>query len=203
MQPKSILTSISSNTSFNRPTFSKTSGNGGTGAYGEVSDGEMTMYIRSVGWCDGYGCTHLTIQPDILKIVKQYNIGNSIHIVYGAAGCVSYLQVDEETWTIGQTGESAWIGSINPSWMYQITANCTKPLTIVSPTGCRGCDHPGNSFGFVTSGLKQPPTGFHVAKNKSNAPFSAKFYKGSSAFVKCSTVKPFGEEYANPSQFWR
>ena len=179
-------------------------GTGGTGAYGDVSDGEMTMYIRSVGWCDGYECTHLTIQPEILKIVRQYNIGNSIYIAYGGGGCVSYLQVGEDTWTIGQTGESAWIGSINPSWLYEITANCTKPLTMVSPTGCRGCDHPGNAFGFVTSSLKQPPEGFHVGHNGVDGngdPFSIKYYKGSSAFVRCSTVQPFEGETSN-LQFW-
>lgn len=41
MSSKSIYTSISNSTSFRDPQFVKTAGNGGQGAYGEISDGFM------------------------------------------------------------------------------------------------------------------------------------------------------------------
>lgn len=50
MSSRSVLTSASNNISFNNPSFSKTSGNGGTGATGEISDGGVIFCTDSFSW---------------------------------------------------------------------------------------------------------------------------------------------------------
>lgn len=56
--------------------------------------------------------------------------------------------------------DSSSCGIINPEWLYQVTANCTKPITFVSVRG--SCTNPWSGFGFA-SGSRQVK-GFNMPK---------------------------------------
>ena len=183
----------SNSTSFRSPQFTKMPGTGGTGAYGDVSDGQMYLIMKHVGWGNGT----LVLEPADLKEIRANNIGRSLHMVYGAACATSYFLIDGVKYNIGRTGESAYIGTIDPNWLYSTTKNCTIKMELVSPWG--SCTNPGSGVGFVSA---RQVKGWKRATNKRGAQFSPAFYKISPLSKATNKYAVFGEEFANPTHFW-
>lgn len=182
MSPKSIVISAPNNTTFNRPIFSKTSGNGGTGAYGEISDGQLNLFGLATGWIPHKAT--LTLTPELLKTIRQYNRGVSIYMRGGAACAMNYFMVNGVRYDIARTGDSSFCGSINPEWLWSVTNNCTVPIDLVSPVG--SCTNPGSGILFATSSTSVPD--FKQSGDK----FNMTIYKQSILSQKTSTYSVYG-----------
>ena len=148
----------SNSTSFRSPQFTKMPGTGGTGAYGDVSDGQMIFYMLNKA-CTG--TCRLTVTVEQLQTVRRYNSGNSLYWQLGAGCGRIYAQVGETEYLFqSNSHDSSSCGIINPEWLYQVTSNCTKPITFVSVRG--SCTNPWSGFGFASG--SRHVKGFNMPK---------------------------------------
>lgn len=197
MSSRGIGTNITSNTSFRDPTFTKTSGSGGTGATGEISDGKMNMFMImtfSMG-----GTARLNITPEHIKTIKQYNSGKSLYWIGGAACGEVYLQADGiKHVLVPRSGDYSDCGALSPSWLYQLSGNGTKTVQLVGAVG--GCNNPGAGLGVCTGAESIP--GFDPIIGKE---FTIQTYRSSYMSQEVSTftaVHPCPSDQKFKSKQW-
>lgn len=198
MVPRTVVTSAANNVSFNRPTFSKTSGNGGTGAYGEVSDGQMIFY----GLAAEMGrTTVLNISQDFISAAKKYNSAKSLYWMAGGVSGGMVFNIDDKIITLVDyfQGESVLTcGCLNPEWFYDLTKGASKIQLIHYETG--NSTNGSCRIGFATGrqGLSKEVQGLIELKQKH---FDVKKYKQSilvdsvstfSALTPCPKSSEFG-----------
>ena len=184
MSSKGVLSSVSNNTTFGRPTFSRTSGNGGTGAYGEVSDGQMIFY----GLASEMGrTTVLNISQDFISAAKKYNAAKSLYWMAGGVSGGMVFNIDDKIITLVNyfQGESVLTcGCLNPEWFYDLTKGAKKIQLIHYETGNTTNGSCRIGFATGTKGLSSEVQGLIELKQTY---FNANFYKESILVESVST----------------
>ena len=164
----------SNSTSFRSPQFTKMPGTGGTGAYGDVSDGEFQYYCIQAA---ANKTTSLQITPDFLQTMKRYNVGKSLYWRAGGVSGDIYFRIDDKRTDIYPyfTSEDREVcGAMNADWLWRLFGNGTKTGYLIheeTDNSTNGQCH----IGFVSG--KRDLVGAGGVKQMKN--FTMQMYKNS------------------------
>ena len=162
----------SNNTSFRSPQFTKMPGTGGTGAYGDVSDGEIYVYGKQTGF---------VLDTNTLSFIAKHHEGNNIAIAGGGAYAKFNIKVDGTEYPLQI--DNSWSHSDSTcvfcswSWIWNITQQGKLPIQIIQYiTGGNGDTNNRNFAGYA---FKVAPTNTAVQGKKSENKQVMKYFSKS------------------------